>query len=124
VTASFGLEVGHVALLVRFKPQPEAEARMRTWLVAQVLPRLPSRSGIGSVHLLEGAITPQMTNEQRIRGADAGVDWAILATGYSQESLVELSSVDLGAQRLAEYGAVSVREAIYRMDYALTHDEI
>jgi len=124
VAASFGLGVGHVGLLLRFKPQVAARARMRTWLVEQVLPQLPSKGGIGSVHLLEGALMPQMTNEQRIRGADAGVDWAILATGYSQDSVVELSSVDLDEPRLADHGATSVHGAIYRMDYSLSHDEI
>lgn len=124
VTASFGLGVGHVGLLVRFKPQAVAEAQMRTWLVEQVLSQLPSKTGIGSVHLLEGALTPGMTNEQRIRGADAGVDWAILVTGYSQDSLIELSSTELGAERLAEHGATGAHEAIYRMDYFLSHDEI
>jgi hypothetical protein len=124
VAASFGLGLGHVGLLLRFKPQVAAQAQMRTWLVEQVLPRLPSKVGIGSVHLLEGALAPQMTNEQRIRGADAGVDWAVLATGYSQDSVGELSSVDLGAPRLADHGATSVHEAIYRMDYSLSHDEI
>ena len=29
------------------------------------------------------AIAPAMTREQRIRGADGGVDWALLATAYS-----------------------------------------
>jgi hypothetical protein len=124
VTASFGLGVGHVGLLIRFKPNAAAEAGMRTWLVGRALPQLPSRIGIGSVHLLAGVLTPQMTNEQRIRGADAGVDWAILATGYSQDSLAELSSVDLGAPRLEEHGAMSIHEATYRMDYSLSHDEI
>ena len=124
VTASFGLGIGHVGLLVRFKPQAGAETRMRTWLVRQVLPQLPSKTGIASVHLLEGAPTPQMTNEQRIRGADAGVDWAILVTGYRQDALAELSSADLGAERLAEHGATDVHEATYGMDYSLSHDEI
>jgi len=124
VTASLGLGLGHVGLLVRFKPLAPAEARMRTWLVAEVLSRLPSKAGIGSVHLFEGALTPQMTNEQRIRGADAGIDWAILATGYSQDSLVELASADLGAERLAEHGADGVHEGIYRLDYALSNVEI
>jgi hypothetical protein len=124
VTASFGLGVGHVALLVRFKPQAATEARMRAWLVSQVLPQLRSKIGIGSVHLLEGALTPQMTNEQRIRGADAGVDWAILVTAYRQDSLVELSSGNLGAARLSEQGAADVHQTTYRMDYCLSHDEI
>lgn len=124
VTASFGLGVGHVAMLIRFKSQAMAESRLRAWLVGKALPRLPAKSGIGSVHLLEGALTPQMTNEQRIRGADAGVDWAILATGYSQDSLAALSSIDLGASRLAGNGATGVHDATYRIDYSLSHDEM
>ncbi len=124
VTATFGLGVGHVAMLIRFKPQAGAEAQMRAWLVGQALPQLPAKSGIGSVHLLEGTLTPQMTNEQRIRGADAGVDWAILATGYSRDCLAELSSADLGALRLAKNGGTGVRAATYQIDYSLSHDEI
>ncbi len=124
VTGSFGLGVGHVALLIRFRPPAMAEAQMRLWLVGEALAQLASRAGIGSVHLLEGALTPQMTNEQRIRGADAGVDWAIFVTGYSQESLARLSDADLAALRLAEHGAAGVQEAMYRMDYSLSHDEI
>ena len=54
VTGSFGLGVGHVAMLIRFKPQAGAEAQMRAWLVGQALPQLPAKAGIGGVHLLEG----------------------------------------------------------------------
>ena len=124
VSASFGFGLGHVGLLIRFKAPTAREARMRTWLVAEVLPQLPSKIGIGSAHLLEGSLTPQMTEEQRIRGTDADVDWAILTTGYSQDALAELSSVELGALRLAELGAASVNEATYRLDYSLSHDEL
>ena len=124
VTASFGFGVGHVGLLIRFKPQAAAAERMRTWLVEQVLPLLPSKPGVGSVHLLEGAANAPMTNEQRLRGADAGVDWAILATGYNPEALAELSAGDLGATRLEEQGAASVHAMTYRMDYSLSHEEI
>ena len=124
VTGSFGLGVGHVGLLTRFKPQATAETRIRAWLVEAVLPQLTSRAGIGSVHLLEGALTPPMTNEQRIRGADAGFDWAILVTGYSQDALAQLSASELGVLPLSEHGAVGVQDAIYRMDYSLSHDEI
>ena len=124
VTASFGLGVGHLGLLVRFKPQAVAADRMRARLVEQVLPQLPSKIGVGSVHLLEGALTAPMTNEQRIRGADAGVDWAILATGYGPEALAELSGGDLGSVRLAALGAASVDAMSYRMDYSLSHDEV
>jgi hypothetical protein len=124
VTGSFGLGIGHVGLLVRFKPEPGAAAPMRKWLLQDVLPPLSSQPGIGSVHLLEGALTAPMTNEQRIRGADSGVDWAVLATGYRQEALSKLAQAELGGARLEQQGATSVLDATYRVDYALYHDEI
>jgi hypothetical protein len=124
VTASVGLGFGHAGLLVRFKPQAGGEEKMREALVAGLLARLPSQRGIGGVHLFEGAVTPPMTNEQRIRGADAGVDWAIFATGYGRDALAELAGGALGASRLAEYGATGIQDTSYRFDYALSHDEI
>ena len=124
VTGSFGFGLGHVALLLRFRPQATAELRLRAWLVSELLPQLPGRAGIGSVHLFEGALTPQMTNEQRIRGADAGVDWALLVTGYSFDALARLAGADLDASRLAEQGAMGVQGATSRLDYVLSHDEI
>lgn len=124
VTASLGLGLGHVGMLIRFKPEAAADTRLRTWLVEHALARLPSKPGIGSAHLLAGAVTPQMTNEQRIRGADAGVDWAVLVTGYNEGALAELGGSDLAAARLIEHGAAGVNEAMYRMDYLLSHDEV
>jgi hypothetical protein len=76
------------------------------------------------VHLFESAVTPPMTNEQRIRGVDAGVDWAIFVTGYNPNALAELAGGALGASRLAEYGATGIQDTSYRFDYALSHDEI
>ena len=124
VAGSFGWGVGHAALLLRFRPEAMAGAEMRRSLVEEMLPVLAARPGIGSVHLLEGALSPQMTNEQRIRGADAGVDWAILVTGYRESALAQLADGELGAQRLAEHGATGIQSAIYRMDYSLSRDEI
>jgi hypothetical protein len=124
VTGSFGLGFGHVGLLTRFKPKAASETAMRVWLVEEVLAQLCSKAGIGSVHLLEGALTAPMTNEQRIRGADAGFDWAILVTGYNQDALAQLSGNELGVEPLSRHGAEGVRDAIYRMDYSLSHDEI
>ena len=89
VTGSFGLGIGHVTVLLRFKP-PVSVVSFRHWLCQDVLPQLPSKPGVGSVHLLEGTVTPQMTEEQRIRGLDAGVDWALLLTGYSEEAVTAL----------------------------------
>ncbi len=50
------------------------------------------RPGLGSVHLLKGELAAAMTNEQRIRGADGGVDWALLVTGYRQDAVAALAT--------------------------------
>ena len=124
VAGSFGFGMGHAGLVIRFKPAPETASALRSWLLEDILPPLPSRPGIGSVHLFEGALTPGMTNEQRLRGADAGVDWALLVTGYSQESLASLEQADLGNARLEEHGASGILGSLYRMDYSIIRREL
>lgn len=124
VSGSFGLGTGHVAALLRFRPEPAAAGSLRSWLLQDLLPQLPSERGIGSVHLLEGAITPPMTNEQRIRGADAGVDWAVLLTGYSEGALSKLVRDVLGPSQLEQHRATGVLNGVYRIDYTLIHAEV
>ena len=124
VTGSFGIGLGHRCVLIRFKPDTGAESPLREWLLKDILPDLPSRSGIGSVHLLEGALTPAMTNEQRIRGADAGLDWALLLLGYSQDALATLVQNEIGAAQLERRGATEVLDVMYRMDYTLADREV
>ena len=124
VTGSFGLGTGHVAVLLRFKPKSDSAAPLRRWLLQEVLPQLPAKPGVGSVHLMEGAVTAQMTNEQRIRGADAGVDWAILFTGYSEDALAELVRNVLGPQHLEQHSTSGVLDAMYRIDYSLIRAEV
>jgi len=123
VTRSCGSGLGHAGLLLRFKPATGGEASLRDWLPRD-LARLVSIPGIGSAHLFEGALTPQMTNEQRIRGADAGFDWALFVTGYSEDTLAQLMQADLAGAQLERQGATEVHAAIYRMDYALTEREV
>jgi hypothetical protein len=124
VLGSSGFGMGHVGLLVRFKPAPGAESLAGEWLGKEILPQLPKRPGLGSVHLLKGALTPKMTNEQRIRGVDAGVDWALLTTGYSQDALATLAQADLCNDRFEGHGATGVVAALYRADYTLTAHEL
>jgi hypothetical protein len=124
VTASFGLGVGHVAVQLRFRPEARRAAETRRWLIDDVLRELPARPGIGSVHFLEGALAAPMTNEQRIRGGDAGVDWAVIATGYSQDAIAGLALGEFGGERLAAFGAAEVQTGIYRLDYSLSHHEL
>ena len=123
VTGSFGSGLGHVALLIRFRPSAHAAASVRTWLLGETLPPLATIPGIGSAHLLEGAVTPPMTNEQRIRGADGAVDWAIVVTGYRQEAIETLAHTTLRAALVEQRGADSVGATTYRLDYALSRDE-
>lgn len=124
VTAGFGLGVGHVGLLIRLTPEAGADSSLREWLLQDILPYLPSNPGLGSVHLLEGTQTPPMTNEQRIRGADAGIDWALFVGGYREEALADLAHAALDSTRLEQHGASGVVAATYRLDYSLTNWEI
>lgn len=124
VIGSFGLGMGHLCAVVRFKPEARAAAAMRRWLAGEALPSLPSRAGIASAHLIEGALTPAMTNEQRIRGADAGVDSALLLTAYDRDALTELVDSAFSASSLEQRGATGVARAIYRIDYSLARAEI
>lgn len=124
VSGSFGLGIGHLNVLIRFKPEPSSAASLRRWLVQQLLPQLPSKPGVASVHLLEVAVTPQMTNEQRIRGADLGFDWVLLLTGYGEQALVELVRDVVGPADLEQRGATGVGAATYRIDYSLTRGEV
>ena len=122
VTGSFGVGLGHAGLLIRFKPAAGTASSLRDWLLQNLAP-LPSSPGIGSAHLLEGAATPTMTNEQRIRGADAGFDWAVFVSGYSEDALARLMQAGLDKALLERQGAAGVLAALYRMDYALTERE-
>jgi hypothetical protein len=124
IVGSSGFGFGHFGLLTRFKPSPGAESGVGDWLQEDILAQLPKRSGLGSVHLLRGALAPEMTNEQRIRGADADVDWVLLTTGYSQDAVAALSQSDLGDDRFADNGAPGVTSAQYRTDYTLIAGEI
>ncbi|MGE0876681.1 MAG: hypothetical protein AB7O31_18600 [Burkholderiales bacterium] len=123
VTASFGAGIGGAALLVRFKPVAGKEDSLRRWLREEALPPLASLRGVGGAHLFEGAVAAPMTNEQRIRGVDAGFDWAVLATGYDEEALAALTEGVLSTAQLEAHGAGGVQAASYRLGYALTDRE-
>ena len=123
VVGSTGLGMGNLTYLVRFRAQAEAAESLSSWLL-QVLSKLPAKRGIGSAHLLHGAATAQMTNEQRIRGADAGVDSALLVMGYEVDALSELARDVLGPQHLERRGATAAVHGQYRLDYTLTHVEV
>lgn len=123
VAASHGLGVGGFGLLVRFKPVAGQEASLHEWLSLDLMLQLPMRRGLGSVHLLRSGLTAEMTSEQRIRGADAGVDWALLVTGYEQDAVSGLAQGECGVEALQTHGATGVSSASYQAAYTLTDRE-
>jgi hypothetical protein len=124
VAGSFGVGMGNVTYLIRFKPRAEAAESLRRWLLHEVLPALPARRGIGSAHLLEGGSEAPMTREQRIRGTDASVDSALLLMGYDSNALLELSRGALARHELERRGATEVVHGLYSIDYSLAHEEV
>ena len=121
VVKSVGFGMGGLAHLLRFRQG--GDARVETWL-AEAMPRFASQPGIGSLHLLRGARAAAMTSEQRIRGADAGVDWALLATGYGERAIATLAQTELAVAALEKHGATEVTSATYQVAYSLAASEI
>ncbi len=122
VVASAGLGVGKFSLLVRFQRAPGTDARLDAWLRAEVLARLPTQPGLGSIHLLRGAATPPMTSEQRIRGADTMVDTALIINAYEEAALnavVQTTLSELGGR-----GAIGISTGTYEMHYSLSCTEV
>ena len=116
VAGSVGAGTGATARLLRFKPEAGAAEPLRAWLREEI-PVLASKRGIAGAHLLEGAATPPMTNEQRIRGADAGVDWALLVVGYGEQA------PEMDSSLLVRRGASGLLDAAYRLDCSLSRGE-
>jgi len=124
VTGSFGSGLGHAALLVRFAPREDAADGLRAWLLGTALPALAAQPGLGNASLFESGLKPAMTREQSIRGADAGVDWAVLVTGYRAEAVGALERSGLDAATLAAHGAGPCGYGHHRLHYALTQAEV
>jgi len=124
VVSSHGHGMGHMGWLLRFKPGQGKDAALESWLSQELLPRLPEQRGLSSAHLLRSGLTPEMTAEQRIRGADTGVDWALLVTGYERAAVAGVGQSELGAAALERHGATGVAGAGYEAVHALTSSDM
>jgi hypothetical protein len=123
IADSFGVGLGQTGLMIRFKPAEEREAELHQWLLDELAP-LVSRAGFASAHVLKAALTPQSTNEQRIRGSDSAVDWVLLVTGYSAGSATDLFQTRFGEEEFSRRGAKGHAGGVYRMEYSLTSREL
>jgi hypothetical protein len=124
VDGSFGFGQGGTAALIRFTSDEERASELNHWLLRVLLPSLPHLSGLGSAHLLRGAATASMTNEQRIRGADRNVDSAIIVTGYDAGAVAACAKNLIGAGFLPDHGAMELASANYSSNYSLASSEI
>ena len=123
VTYSSGFGLGNCGLLIRLSPEPGRESALHEWLVNETLPALPGTPGRVSAHLFEAALTPEMTQEQRIRGKDGGVDWVLLVTGYDEAAIGILATSSLSARSLEERGGINLVSNLYRMSHSLSNHE-
>ena len=123
VRGSFGYGQGGTAALIRFACEEASADNVQQWLLAEVLPKVPQTSGLGSAHLLQGAQAAAMTNEQRIRGADRGVDSAIIITGYDGSAVAEYAKGLCASDQLSGLGAKETSSATYVTSYVLVSSE-
>jgi hypothetical protein len=124
VRGSFGLGQGEAAALVRFSAEASQASQLNRWLLEEALPAVPRLPGLGSAHLLQGAQAAAMTNEQRIRGADRGVDSALIVTGYDGRAVAACAKDLSSSSGLASRGAVDLSCATYRWSYSLASAEV
>jgi hypothetical protein len=123
VVGSFGLGQGGTAALIRFTPEASHSTPLIRWML-EALRAVPQMPGLGSAHLLQGAQTAAMTNEQRIRGADRGVDSALIVTGYDRNAVAAYANELCAVGGLPARGAVEPSCAIYRSSYSLSSAEV
>jgi hypothetical protein len=124
VEGSVGTGLGHALLQIHYSPVQGRRRELHDWLFGDVLPSIASRPGCASAHILESAITPPMTDEQRIRGKDASVDAVLIVTGYDIDFIDHIADTELAAARLEAHGcAPSQSRGRFRYDYSLTAAE-
>lgn len=73
--------------------------------LAEPLADLPKGKGLTGAHLLESQPLPATTAEQKIRGGDGTVAWALLVGGYRREAVKAAAGPTAG---------------LYRVSYSLT----
>ncbi len=109
-----GQLLGAITAVCRFSPL-EGQESVRQSLAAHVVPKILDRRGVSSAFLLSSGRMPEMTAEQRIRGCDAQVDWVLMVSGHSAETIAEVASRDLSAANLQTEGAHVEVTRIYRL---------
>jgi hypothetical protein len=124
IVARAGHGLGGFGLLLRFGVEAHGETTLRDWLAEEVMPALPAHTGLVSAMLLRAGLRADLTVEQRIRGQDSAVDWALIVTGFSVSPVSALASGVLLPSALERHGARQVASATYQMVHCLDERDL
>jgi hypothetical protein len=124
IVARAGHGLGGTGLLLRFGVAADARDSMRGWLADEVIPALPAQSGLVSATLLRSGMQAELTVEQRIRGRDGGVDWALLVTGFAASAIQAAATGMLLPSTLSRRGASDVASATYQLVHCLGENRL
>jgi hypothetical protein len=124
IVARAGHGLGGFGLLLRFGVDAHGQAMLRDWLAEEVLPALPAQTGLASALLFRSGLQAGSTVEQRIRGQDAAVDWALLVTGFERSRVDALASGALRPSELERRGASGVASATYQLVHSVSDRDL
>jgi hypothetical protein len=124
IVARAGHGLGGFGLLLRFGVDAQGEAMLCDWLSRELLPTLPAQTGLASALLFRSGLRAGSTVEQRIRGQDAAVDWALLVTGFAQSHVDALASGALRPSELERRGASGVASTTYQLVHCLSDRDL
>ena len=124
IVARAGHGLGGFGLLLRFGVEAHGQASLCDWLAAEVMPALPAQTGLASALLFRSGLQAALTVEQRIRGQDAAVDWALLVTGFARSSVEALATGVLAPSELERRGASGVASATYQLVHCLSDRDL
>jgi len=124
IVARAGHGLGGFGLLLRFGAEAHGHASLSDWLTTEVMPALPAQTGLASAMLFRASLQAELTVEQRIRGQDAAVDWALLVTGFARSSVEALAAGVLAPSELERRGASGVESAIYELVHCLSDRDL
>ena len=124
IVARSGHGLGGFGLLLRLDVEPHSQARVCEWLAGEVLPALTAQTGLASAVLFRSGLQAALTVEQRIRGQDAGVDAALLVTGFARSSIDAMASGVLRPSELEQRGASVASVATYQLVHCLSDRDL
>ncbi len=124
IVARSGHGLGGFGLLLHFVVPAHGQVTASDWLAGEVLPALAAQTGLASAVLFRSGMPAALTVEQRIRGQDAGVDAALLVTGFARSCIEALESGVLRPSELARRGASVVSSTTYQLVHCLTDRDL